>query len=111
MEKGVAVEEAFKNGNCNKQGPLPLSDIRGGSRRGWEEEGRGRKRSGLESPEQGDTQMLADGMQRIVECKLHPALWEHRAETTGFTNTGKTFAQEGSKIPLAGSMPTLPGWW
>lgn len=53
--------------NCDKQGSPALSDVTGGRRGGWEEEERGRKGSGLRSPEPGDTQMLADGMRRIVE--------------------------------------------
>ena len=58
------VQEAFKDCNCNKQGlprPSQMSreEVEGGGRR--EEEERGRKRSGLQSPERGDRQMLADG--------------------------------------------------
>lgn len=46
----AAEEEAFKDGHQDKQGCPPTpSDVMGGSGGGWEEEGRGRKRSGLQS--------------------------------------------------------------
>lgn len=84
----------------NKAARLPLSDVMGGSRGGWEEEERGRKRSGLQSPEQGDTQMLADGAQRRMESKLHLAAWEHSTEKAGFTKTGRTFCRRILQRPL-----------
>lgn len=102
------MEEAFKDCNWDKQGLLPCSDvmeeIEGVGR------GRERKRSGRQSPEQGDTQMLADGMQRIAESKLHLAAWKHSAETDP-TDPGRTFCRgRNSKAPFTESSPTPEGW-
>lgn len=108
-EKEAAQEEAFKDCGSDKQGLLALSDVTGRSGGGV---GRGREREEevrLQSPEPGDTQMLADGTQR-VESKLHLADWEHGAERAGFTDPGRTFGRKGNgKVPLTESAPTPAG--
>ena len=70
----TAEEEAFKDGHWDKQSCPPTppqmswEEVVGGGKR--KREG-GRGQVSNPEPERGDTQMLADGMQRMAECKLH----------------------------------------
>lgn len=76
---------------------------------GWEEEERGKKRSGSNPQSQGTLKCLQ------MECKEERranSIWLPRstAQRAGFTNPGRTFGRKGnSKAPLTERTPTPAG--